>query len=70
MRATEHIRYHVRVWDDIGMPCAERWIAGKQDAVEFARTAARANAFLATVFYDGQVIARFDHRHSVQSRES
>ena len=58
----EQISYLVRIWDGAGIPSQERWMALREDALDFARSTARHQSCTTTVFYDGFVIARFDHR--------
>ncbi len=37
----------------------------KDEAINLAKSTAQDNSFATTVFYDGAVIARFDHRPAV-----
>ena len=55
-------KYVVQVWDKIGVPCDQRWLGKKAEAIGIAKSTAQANSFATTVYYEGAVIARFDHR--------
>lgn len=66
MHTAEQFKYVVRIWNEAGIPCEERRLSAKAAALSFAKGSAQRNAFLASVFYDGLVIARFDHRQTAR----
>ncbi len=55
----------VWLWDEIGVPCDQRRVSTKDEAIGLARSTAQNNSFATTVFYEGAVIARFDNRPAV-----
>ena len=61
----EQPKYVVQVWNTIGVPCDQRRFSKKGEAISLAQSTAQANSFATTVFYEGAVIARFDHRPAV-----
>ncbi len=61
----EQLKYVVQVWDEIGVPCDQRRVSTKNEAIGLARSTAQNNSFATTVFYEGAVIARFDNRPAV-----
>ncbi len=61
----EQTKYVIQVWNQIGIPCDQRWVRTKDQALGLAKSTARDNAFTTTVFYEGTVIARFDNRPAV-----
>ena len=63
----EQPRYVVQVWEKIGVPCDQRRASTKDEAINLAKSTAEDNSFATTVFYEGAVIARFDHRPVVCS---
>ena len=58
----EQAKYVVQVWDAIGAPCDQRRLSTKDEAIGVAKSIAQDNSFATTVFFEGAVIARFDHR--------
>jgi hypothetical protein len=63
----EQPKYVVQVFDEIGVPCDQQRAGSKDEAIGLARWTAQNNSFATTVFYEGAVIARFDHRKSAQN---
>ncbi len=61
----EQPRYVVQVWDQIGIPCDQRRLSTKDEAIGIAKSTAHDNSYTTTVFYEGAVIARFDNRPAV-----
>ncbi len=61
----EQTKYVVQVWDQIGVPCDQRRASTKGEAINLAKSTALDHSFTTTVFYEGAVIARFDHRPAV-----
>ncbi len=61
----EQAKYVVQVWDQIGIPCEQRWFATKGEALGLAKSTAQDKSYTTTVFFEGAVIARFDHRPAV-----
>ncbi len=61
----EQPRYVVQVWNAIGVPCDQRRVSTKNEAIGLAKSTAQDNSFTTTVFYEGAVIARFDNRPAV-----
>jgi hypothetical protein len=61
----EQPKYVVQVWDQIGIPCDQQRLSTRDEAIGLARSTAQANSFTTTVFFEGAVIARFDHRPEV-----
>jgi hypothetical protein len=63
----EQSKYVIQVWDQIGVPCDQRWVRTRDQALGLAKSTAAQNSYTTTVFYEGAVIARYDHRPTTNS---